>query len=271
LSTTIQSRKQLLLIISLTVVTVLLVNQTYTIAVTGQPKNLGTVPTNNGYSKTMSVSGSGQVQIPPDRAQITTGAVTRAKTANLAVQENANTMSAIISALTLIGIDNTDIQTVQYYINTQYYYPPYNSTLPPTIIGYEVTNLIQVTITASGQTLAQLGAKVGQVIDAAASNGANQAYGVQFTASSDAFQQAQKAALSQAAKNAADQAHIMASALNVTITGVDSVTNSPSYSPPVYGYYYPSYSNLQAQSPTPIASPQSLTVSATVQAVFSIA
>ena len=267
------NRKQLLLILSLTIVTVLFVNQTYNLAVTGQAKtagSVGTAPASGGSQKTVSVSGTGQAQIPPDKALLTTGVVTSAKTADLAVQENANNVTAIISALNQMGIDNTNIQTTQYYIDTQYYYQPYNYTAPRTIVGYLVTNLIQVTITGSGQTVAQLGIRVGQVIDAAASNGANQAYGVQFTASTEAYQKAQQTALAQAAKNAADQAHTIASALNLTITGVISVSNGPSYSPPMYGPYYLA-TKLTPDVKTRISPPQSLTVAATVQAVFSIA
>jgi len=170
-------------------------------------------------------------------------------------------MSAVISALNDIGIGNTDIQTIYYYI-----YPQSSCCgWPPTITGYQVTNEIQVTVIASGQTLEQLGGKIGQVIDTAASKGANQIYGVQFTASSSALQQAQLKALEEATLDASARAHTIASALQVTITGVISATTSPSYYPPVYYL-----GEVSATSTTPILPPQSLTVTSTVQATFSI-
>jgi uncharacterized protein len=165
-------------------------------------------------------------------------------------------------ALNGIGINDSNIQTSYYDLSPQYSYSSGVSTLT----GYEVTNEFQVTVVASGQTLQQLGTEVGHVIDTATANGANQVYGVEFTASSSTLQQARQTALQQATLDASQQAHTIASALGVNITGVVSVTTNPVYPQPVFM----GVSATQSVTTTPILPPQTLTVTATVQATFSI-
>jgi len=246
--------------------------ETYALVVLGQAKTSGTtqvnttsgVQTHSGkVNGTITVSGTGQVNVQPDRAILTVGVSTTASTAQTAVQDNANTMSAIILALNGIGIDNTNIQTLYYNIYPQ---SNYNGGTQ-TITGYQVTNEVQVTVVASGQSLSQLGAKAGQVIDTVVSKGANQIYGVQFTASASTLDQAKQTSLQQATHDASQQAQLIASAAGVTITGVVSITSVPSYYP--VGIYAP-VSLASSGSTTPIVPPQSLTVTTTVQAVFSI-
>lgn len=211
--------------------------------------------------RTITDQGSGQTSVQPDRAILSIGVITNASTAATAVQENANTVNAVISGLNAIGIGNGNIQTTYYYISPQ----SSCCNWPYTVIGYQVTNDIQVTVDGSGQSLGWLGAKAGQVIDTATTKGASQVNGIQFTAAPSELQQAHQAALRDAAKNAAQDAHILAAALNVTITGVVSVTPTPSYTP------YPIYLGVTTVTSTPVVPPQSLTVTASVQVVFSIA
>ncbi len=258
-------------IVLVTLVT-MVATETYALVVLGQAKTSGTtqvnttsgVQTHSGkVNGTITVSGTGQVNVQPDRAILTVGVSTTASTAQTAVQDNANTMSAIILALNGIGIDNTNIQTLYYNIYPQ---SNYNGGTQ-TITGYQVTNEVQVTVVASGQSLSQLGAKAGQVIDTVVSKGANQIYGVQFTASASTLDQAKQTSLQQATHDASQQAQLIASAAGVTITGVVSITSVPSYYP--VGIYAP-VSLASSGSTTPIVPPQSLTVTTTVQAVFSI-
>jgi uncharacterized protein YggE len=268
MSKSVSGGKQALIAVGVVIVIALLAAQTYAILVaapgpgpktataTSQPSGTGSQSNN-----TITVSGTGQVQVQPDRAILTIGVVTQATTAGDTVQQNANEMSGVIAALEGIGISNSSIQTTSYSISPQ----TSCCTGPQTITGYQVSNEVQVTIVAAGQTLAQLGAKAGQAIDVAASKGANEVYGVQFSASSGALQQAQQTALQQAVQNASAQAHVLASALNVTITGVVSATTNQGYTPPVY------YGTVAAPVvSTPILPPQSLTVTATVQVVYGI-
>jgi uncharacterized protein YggE len=266
----ISDRRQTLIAVAVVVMMALLATQTYTLLVSSPspgPKTATAASQVTGSDSqtndTITVSGNGLVQVSPDRAILTIGVVTQATTATDAAQQNANEMSAVISALEGIGISNSSIQTTSYSI-----YPQSNccNNEPPTITGYQVSNQVQVTVIASG-SLAQLGAKAGQAIDTAASKGANEIDGIEFTASNAALQQAQQTALQLAVQNASADAHVLAAALGVTITGVVSATTNPGYTP--QPYYGPVFA-AAATSSTPIVPPQSLTVSATVQVVYAI-
>jgi uncharacterized protein len=258
------NRKTALLALSIAIIIVLAVTQTH-IGGIGQTSGSTTTTTTTSTTNTpgtISVQGTGQVDVQPDRGIVTIGVITQATTAQAATQENAITINAVITALNGIGISNSDIQTSYYNLYPQYSWSSGVSTLT----GYQVTNEFQVTVVASGQTIQQLGTDIGHVIDTATANGANQIYGVEFTASSDTLQQAQLTALRDATLDASQRAHTIASALGVNITGVVSVTTNPVYPQPVYF----GVTALAADATTPIVPPQSLTVTATVQATFSI-
>ena len=258
------NRKQALTAIVLVVLVATVAAQAYVLVVAqakgGNTSDVPKLPVKgNG---TITVSGTGHVEVQPDRAITTVGVTTQATTAQTAIEQNANTMNAVILALNGIGISNDDIQTLYYNIYPQ---TNYNGG-SPTITGYQVTNEIQVTVVASGQSLSQLGSKAGLVIDTVASKGANQIYGVQFTVSASTLKQAQQTSLQQASQDALQNAHMIASGIGVTITGLVSISSVPSYYPPTYYGQV----GLAAATPTPVVPPQSLTVTSTVQAVFAI-
>jgi uncharacterized protein len=256
------NRKTALLALSISIIIVLVVTQTHINGIGPARGNTTTTTTTTNTSGTISVQGTGQVSVQPDRGIVTIGVITQATTAQTAAQNNAATSSSVITALNGIGIDNSNIQTSYYYLSPQYSWSSGVSTLT----GYQVTNEFRVTVVASGQTIQQLGTSIAKVIDTATASGANQIYGVEFTASSDALQQAQLTALRDATLDASQRAHTIASALGVNITGVVSVTTNPVYPQPIYF----GVTALAADVTTPILPPQSLTVTATVQATFSI-
>ena len=129
--------------------------------------------TNPAVNSTITVSGSGLVNIQPDRAILTIGVTSQNSSAQGAAQENAAIMNNVIAALGAIGINGSSIQTTSYNINPE---TQYNNNGPTVITGYQVTNEVEVTIQTSSASLGTLGAKVGQAIDAATGQGANQIY-----------------------------------------------------------------------------------------------
>ena len=230
--------------------------------------------TNPQNSSTISVAGNGQANIQSELAMVTVGVNTQGATAQAAAQENANTMAAVVAALENLGINSSDTQTASYniYQNTYSNPPPCNlssngsvctGTYAP-VTGYTVDNEILVKVSVTSQALSKLGVNVGAAIDAAVAAGANEAYGVQFTATSSQLTQANQQALQLAVKNAASQANALASALGVTVTGVVSVSSSSGYSP-----YPVSYDIASAGVSTPVA-PQTPTITASVQAVYAV-
>jgi uncharacterized protein len=267
MSTTTWNRKQVLTTVALATLIAVVIVQAYSIVVllparAGGSTSVNGVSTTTGTANTITVTGTGHSSVKPDTALVTIGVLSQGATVQAAVQDNGNTMSQVVSALNNIGIDNSNIQTNYYNVSPVY---SSNTGQPPTITGYQVSNQIQVTILASGQSIGQFGTKVGQVIDTAVSSGANQLNGIQFTASQNLFQQAEQSALTDAGKDASQKAHTIASAMGVTITGLVSVTLGSNYNPPIY-----TSGVVALSASTTIVAPQSLAVSETVQAVYSI-
>ena len=62
------------------------------------------------------VTGRGEVQVAPDRAQVQVGMETQAKTAALASQENNQKQTAILTAIRALGIPASQIQTLNYSV-----------------------------------------------------------------------------------------------------------------------------------------------------------
>ncbi len=259
------NRRQVLSTIVIAALVTLVLVQAYSLVVILPTRTAsgatGTAVTTS--TNTITVQGTGHASVKPDTATLSIGVQTQGSTAQAAIQANSNTMNQVVIALNGIGIDNSNIQTT--YYNVSPVYSPYSPTTPQTIIGYQALNQIQVTILASGQTLSEFGTKIGQVIDTAVGAGANQLNGVQFSASQALLSQAEQSALADASKDASLQAHTIASVLGVNITGLVSATT-------INSNYYPGpiYAASLSSAGTPIVAPNSLTVSASVQAVFSI-
>ncbi|MET0271535.1 MAG: SIMPL domain-containing protein [Phenylobacterium sp.] len=118
---------------------------------------------------TLNLAAYGETRIAPDMATITLGVMTEAKTAQAAMQANANRMTAVVDALRRAGIAAKDIQTSSLNLNPQYVY---EQNVPPKLSGYQASN--QVTITVHDL------ARLGQAVDATVSAGANQINGISF-------------------------------------------------------------------------------------------
>lgn len=205
-------------------------------------------------------SGSSEVKVTPDRAQVTVSVQTENADVKIAQSENADRMDAVIKAIKAVGIADADIRTSGYSI-----YPVYDDT--SSIFGrkvktYRVTNSVQVTIRDVTKT--------GEVIDAAVAAGANQVDSIMFMVSEELEQSLRNEVLGKAVRKARADADIVAAAAGVTITGVKEI-NVGSYYPPVY------YENARsagmdakvASAPTPVE-PGQVTISAQISATYLI-
>ncbi len=201
---------------------------------------------------TISLTGTGQASDKADTATVNLGVQTQATSANGAVRENAEKMTAIIDALTSLGILEEDIQTTQYSV-----YPVYSRVDYQEIVSYRVTNMISVKIRDL--------LVVGQAIDVSASAGANQIYGVEFGLSEEKIEGLREDAYLAALDNAQGKAKLIADELDLTITGVLYVSET-SYQP--YQPYKSYDSYLLEGSATPILEGM-LSVSVTVYVAFS--
>jgi uncharacterized protein len=115
----------------------------------------------------VTVTGTGKIDTVPDRAEASFGVVTRAETAERAVEDNAEKMNAVIAALRDAGVAEKDIRTQELALNPRF-------EKDRGIVGYDASN----TVVASS-ALDTLGA----ALDAAVAAGANRSYGLMLARS----------------------------------------------------------------------------------------
>ena len=101
------------------------------------------------FTRTLKITGSGQVSAVPNIAHLSAGVVTQAKTAKEALASNSEKMRSVMDAMSALGIAKKDIQTSNFSVRPQYQrYEKLSSgaTRPPQIVGYEVRNQVSVKI-----------------------------------------------------------------------------------------------------------------------------
>jgi uncharacterized protein YggE len=121
-------------------------------------------------SSIVSVSGHGEVSIPPDTASISIGVDVTKPTLAEAQAQATEQATAVIATLKDAGIASKDIQTTYYNVNILYDTSKHGD--PTKITGFEITNQLQVTVRDT--------AILGQVLDKVVKSGANNISGVSF-------------------------------------------------------------------------------------------
>lgn len=165
------------------------------------------------------VSGRGSVQGAADQAMIALGVTTHSAAVRNAQETNAATSQRICDALAELGIAPRDMQTQNYNFNPEY---SYEDAQRGTITGYTVNNTILVRI--------QDITKIGQIIDAALTNGANNVNSLEFSIREP--RSLRREALTAAVKDAREKAEIIAHAMGKSIVGVVSVSENTAFIPP---------------------------------------
>ncbi len=205
-------------------------------------------------------SGSSEVKVTPDRAQVTVSVQTENADVKMAQSENAAKMDAVVKAIKAAGIADADVRTSGYSI-----YPVYDDTssiFSKKVKTYRVTNSVQVTIRDVTKT--------GEVIDAAVAAGANQVDSIMFMVSEELEQSLRSEVLGKAVRKARADADIVAAAAGVTITGVKEI-NVGSYYPPVYyENARPAAMDAKATSVSTPVEPGQVTISAQISATYLI-
>src|SRR5918997_988721 len=119
---------------------------------------------------TVSVSGHGSVNVPPDTASVSIGVDVIKPTLGEAQELATTQATAINEALKAAGIAEEDIQTDFFSVNIL---RDYSENADPTLItGFEIVNQLRVTVRDTDQ--------LGELLDAAVDAGANSIYGVTF-------------------------------------------------------------------------------------------
>lgn len=172
-------------------------------------------------ARTITVTGSGQVFLSPDIANISIGVHTEAEDAERAVADNNAQTQSVVQMLEDLGVDNADIQTANFSI-----YPrqDFDDQGRVTGITYVVENTVRVTVR-------DLDA-IGELLNAVVESGANNIYGIQFDVEDriSALSDARQAAVD----NARSVAEEMAQAAGVELGQLQSITVFGSAPTPVF-------------------------------------
>jgi uncharacterized protein YggE len=173
---------------------------------------------------TVSVSGHGQVNVPPDTASVTIGVDVIQPTLAEAQEQATAQATALIEALKAAGIADEDIQTQYYSVNIL---RDYSENADPTLItGFEVMNQLQVTVRDTDT--------LGDLLDEAVQAGANSIYGVTFYV--DDQTAAARDARTLAVEDARAKAEELAAASGMTLGPIVSISEGavPPGLPPMY-------------------------------------
>lgn len=182
-------------------------------------------PVSAATISTVSVSGQGMVNVPPDTAQVTVGIdVIRPDLAE-AQAEASKQATDVIDAVKAVGVKAADIQTANYSVNIMRDYSEGGD--PTKITGFEVMNQVLVTIRDVNN--------VGKLLDAVVSAGANSIYGVTFFV--DDTRPFSADARKLAVEDATTRAQQLAEAAGMSLGRVISISESVGnyYPGPVYG------------------------------------
>src|SRR5215208_2468058 len=170
---------------------------------------------------TVSVSGHGSVNVPPDTASVSIGVDVIKPTLGEAQEQATTQATAMIEALKAAGIADEDIQTDYYSVNIL---RDYSEDADPTqITGFEIVNQLRVTVRDTDQ--------LGELLDAAVNAGANSIYGVTFYV--DDQTEASSDARTEAVEDARTKAEELAAAAGMTLGPVVAISEgtSPLFSP----------------------------------------
>lgn len=117
-------------------------------------------------ARQVTVVGRGEAKGTPDTGYVQIGVETEANTTEEALEQNNAQVAAIIEKIKQLGVAEEDIQTSNFSINTRY------DNDGRRVVGYQVSNIVSVTI----RNLEQTGTLLDQVVQV----GANRVYGINF-------------------------------------------------------------------------------------------
>jgi hypothetical protein len=205
----------------------------------------------------LSVSGSGTVMLTPDVAYLNIGVHTEMPTASEAVSANNGQTQKVIDALESSGIEAKDIRTTNFsiYPNTQFD-PQTNEKVGTT---YVVDNSVYVT----SHDISKLGA----LLDATVSAGANSVNSIQFDVEDKTA--ATKQARDAAVKDARAQAEELAAAAGLSLGNVHSVDFYNNIPGPVLSAFGKGGGGGAVEAAVPIQSGQ-LTLTVTVNMSYEL-
>jgi uncharacterized protein YggE len=215
-------------------------------------------------ANTLSLTGTATTNIKPDKVTVSLGVETTNNTANAALAANSKIMNHVIDALKAAGVKDNETSTSSFNISPNYNYSQQQQSSARRIIGFTVSNSIQIQSTNTNNT--------SKWIDTAIAAGANTVDGIDFILSDKKLEETKTNLIKQAMQDARAKAGIVASAAGMKVVGIRSINvNEFAIQPPspIPLAKQSLATAEQARPPTPIISGQE-EVSTNVAVVFLI-
>ncbi|HEY4275983.1 MAG TPA: SIMPL domain-containing protein [Rhizomicrobium sp.] len=167
----------------------------------------------------ITMAGHGEARAVPDTATISAGVNAQAPTAAAALAANTTRMQAVMAAFKKLGVPDKDVRTSNFSISQQY---ANSNGETPRVIGYQANNQVEVRLEDVN--------KVGTVLDALVTAGANQMNGLNFSIRNDTalLADARAAAVAEARL----KAETFAKAAGVSLGTILSIEESSNAMPP---------------------------------------
>jgi len=199
---------------------------------------------------TISVSASGSVSAEPDLAVVRVGVEATADGANEARAKVARGVESVRAALADGGVPDANVTTTTFGIA-----PVYNYTRGEReVVGYRAVHSLAI---ETGPD------RAGEVVDRTVGAGATSVESVRFTLSDDRRAELRATALERAMDSARTDAEVIASAANLSVTGVREASTSAEFVP----YPVARFEDAASGAET-VIQPAPVTVTATVQVTY---
>src|SRR5260221_7385222 len=163
--------------------------------------------------ETVSVNGTGEVTLTPDRYTFNVGVQTQAASVEDGVNQKNAKSAAVLAALHGAGATDQEIRTSGFSIYPQ---QDYQQGQMPRVVGYQVSNNITVTRKQAGDA--------GKLLQVAVGAGVNTASGIQFEVSDPT--RGRDKALAAAFVDAHSKAALLAAAAGRTLGRAISITEA---------------------------------------------
>ncbi len=210
----------------------------------------------------ITVTGESEIYAKPDLALVNFSVVTDKTTVKEAMAENTKKMNAVIDEVKKQGVEEKDLKTTVFNISPRYEWLEKEACIPAcpagrrVLVGYEISQTLQVKIRDL--------AKVGDIIQDAASAGANQVGVLQFVI--DKQDELQKQARGQAIEKAKIKAKEMAEQLGMKLVRITNFSENGL--PPIFQQSYNIAEESMGRSGA--AAPQIQTGENKIRAIVSI-
>lgn len=175
-----------------------------------------------GTDHTVTVSGTGEISVAPDVADVVIGVMVQKPTVAEAQSAAAAAMTSVLAAIKKDGVADADIITVNLSLTSVYDYSA--SGTSPRLVGQQYSNTVKVTV----RNLKS----VASVVDDATAAGATAIAGITFRLNDPKTIEAQARQLAMA--DARTKADALTAAANVSVTGVSAITETTAQTNPTY-------------------------------------